>query len=55
MPCRNNGSGCQTKTGNYERQAKKDDSERRKREDMVALNVKLKNNDGFERQPKMWL
>ena len=40
MPCRNNGSERQTKTDNYEREAKKDDSECCKREDMVALNAK---------------
>ena len=51
MPCRNNGSECQTKTNNYEHQAKKDDFERRKREDMVALNAKLKNDQGL-RMPK---
>ena len=33
----------QTKTDNYERQAKEDDSERNRWEDMVALNVKLRN------------
>ena len=33
---------------NYERQAKKDNSKRHNREDMVALNTKLKMDD-FER------
>ena len=43
MPCRNNGFERQTKTDNYVREAEKDDSERCKWEDMLALNAKLKN------------
>ena len=56
------GSERQTKTDNYERQAKEDDSERNRWEDMVALNVKLRNdqwlwtpkwnNNASERQTK---
>ena len=41
------GSECQTKTDDYERQFKEDDSERNKWEDMEALNVKLKNDQGL--------
>ena len=37
------GSECQTKTNNYERQAKEDDSKRNRWEDIVALNVELRN------------
>ena len=37
------GSERQTKTDNYERQAKEDDSERNRWEDIVALNVELRN------------
>ena len=48
MPCRNAGSKCQTKTDNYERPTKKDDPKRRKWEDIVALNARLKNDGGSE-------
>ena len=50
MPKENNGSERQTKNDSYERQAKKNDSEHHKREDMVTLNAKLKKDGVIERQ-----
>ena len=48
---KNNSHECQAKTtdvnanDNYKRQAEKDNSKRRNREDMVALNTRLKMDD----------
>ena len=44
---RKHGSEHRNGTYNYEREAEKDDSEHRKQEDMVALNAKLKNDQGL--------